>query len=85
MENKKQTLIFKLLKENKINEEEASLLLEKDKEYVYLPNTPLPYVTSPTTAPINPWYYIGSASTSSSSSVKTSGCCGSDCNCGCNS
>ncbi len=36
MGNVKQKLIFKLLKEGSINEEEASLLLEKEKEYVYV-------------------------------------------------
>jgi len=81
MENKRTNLIFRLVKESKISEEEASLLLEKDKEYVYLPSNPLPYINSPTTAPINPWYYTGSVSSGGSSSVKTSSCCNSNCDC----
>lgn len=36
MINQKQKLIFKLLKQGYVNEEEASLLLETQKEYVYV-------------------------------------------------
>lgn len=84
MDNKKITLIFKLLKENKINEEEACQLLQTEKEYIYVPSTitiPPSYTNSPTTAPIDPSYYIGSFSTSGSSSVKSTGCCNSSCGC----
>lgn len=75
MESKKQILIFKLLKENKINEEEAFVLLQK--EYVYIPS----YINSPSNPPMNFCYYTGSVSSGGSSSVKTSSCCNSDCNC----
>ena len=47
MNKERITLIFKLLKEGKINEDEATLLLEADKEYinypVYQPYNPNPY------------------------------------------
>ena len=58
--NKRNKLIFKLLKEGNIDEEDASLLLEKEKEFVYISGgfsyTPQsPY-------PTNPYPYTGSSS-----------------------
>lgn len=44
MKNEKQELIFKLLKEGKIDEKEAVLLMQTEKEYVYIPSN------------TNPWY-----------------------------
>jgi hypothetical protein len=58
MITQKQKLIFKLLKQGHISEEEASLLLETQKEYVYIsggfsytpqspyPTNPYPYTVS---------------------------------------
>jgi hypothetical protein len=56
MENIKQKLIFKLLKEGHINEEEASLLLEKEKEYVYVMGNGFSY-TPQSPYPQNPYPY----------------------------
>lgn len=68
--NKRNTLIFKLLKEDKINEAEASLLLEKEKEYI---NTGCNY---------NTWSYPKTDWTiQNTGSVSTSGCCNSGCDC----
>lgn len=70
--NKRNTLIFKLLKEDKINETEASLLLEKEKEYI---NTGCNYNVSTWSYPKTDW------TIQNTGSVSTSGCCNSSCDC----
>lgn len=70
--NKRNTLIFKLLKEDKINEAEASLLLEKEKEYI---NSGCNYNVSNWSYPKTDWAIQNTESKS------TSGCCNSSCDC----
>ena len=70
--NKRNTLIFKLLKEDKINENEASLLLEKEYVYSY----------TGCNNNVITWSYPKTDWTiQNTGSVSTSGYCNSSCDC----
>lgn len=65
---KKMELIMKLLKENHISAEEAVLLYETEKEYIY-PTYPITYV-QPYTWVSNPPYTITCGSTYTIQDIK---------------